>query len=463
MTNTPRGISRRRLLQQAGVAGAAGLAASAGLRSAALAGPAPASRLTLPAFQNGLSGEITVSYADELGKKPPYVDKAVAALQAANPGAQVQVDLQKIASGEFYTKLLLALDAGDAPDVIHVGGDKIGELAEAGYIEPLDAYVAEWPDWEQYPQAVKDGVSYDGKVWAIPYGLDTRFLYYRKDVFGQAGLPADWEPANVAAILEAANTVKAEAQGVIPYALYAGQAGDSGTAAHGFIPLVIAYGGALQDDTGKWIGSSPAITKALAYYEEAWRTDQLVPQEILTTTKPWTSMREKMGTGELALLFEGGWVYGGWASADPEATQQNIGYLLHPTESGGPSFTIGGQGTCWYISAKSEAKELAWEFIKAFNTKETVAQLNLEDPHPVARTDSATMPEFQANTYLVDATKSLESAVFLPPDPNLSKVIGAIQQATGRVATGEASPEEAAERYAEDLKRAVGDDNVVTQ
>ncbi len=463
MTNRSRGISRRTLLKQAGAAGAVGVAASAGLRSTALAGPAPAGRLVLPAFQNGLTGEITVSYADELGKKPPYVDKAAADLQAANPGAKVQVDQQKIASGEFYTKLLLALDAGDAPDVIHVGGDKIGELAEAGYIEPLDAYVAEWPDWEQYPQAVKDGVSYEGKVWAIPYGLDTRFLYYRKDVFGQAGLPADWEPANVEAILEAANTVKVRAEGVIPYALYAGQAGDSGTAAHGFIPLVIAYGGSLQDDTGKWIGSSPAITKALAYYERAWRTDQLVPQEILTTTKPWTSMREKMGTGELALLFEGGWVYGGWANADAEATQQNIGYLLHPTESGGPSFTIGGQGTCWYISSKSDSKELAWEFIKAFNNKETVAKLNLEDPHPVARMDSATMPEFQANTYLVDATKSLESGVFLPPDPNLTKVIGVIQQATGRVATGEASPEEAAERYADDLKRAVGEDNVVTQ
>ena len=462
MSEITKGISRRTLLKRAGLAGAAGIAASSTLSRASLAAPGSAGRLALPAFQTGLTGEITVSYADELGKKPPYVDAAAAAVTQANPGAQVKIDLQKIAGGEFYTKLLLALDAGDAPDVIHVGGDRIGELAAAGYIEPLDAYVAEWPDWEQYPQAIKDCVTYDGKIWAIPYGLDTRFLYYRKDVFGKAGLPADWQPANVDAILEAAKAVKGQAQGVIPYSLYAGQAGDSGTASHGFVPLLIAYGGSLQDEAGKWIGSGPAITKALAYYERAWRTDQLVPQEVLTTTKPWTSMREKLGKGELALLFEGGWVYGGWATADPEGTKQNVGYLLHPTETAGPSFTIGGPGTCWYISAKSESKELAWEFIKSFNTAETVAKLNLEDPHPVARADSAALPEFQANTYLVDATKSLETAQFLPPDPNLGKVVGVIQQATGRVATGEASPEEAAERYLDDLKRAVGDDNVVT-
>lgn len=412
--------------------------------------------------QGGLSGSITVSYADELGKKPPYVQAAADAVTAANPNAEVRIDQQRIAGGEFYTKLLLALDAGDAPDVIHVGGDRLGELADAGYIAPLDDYVAEWPDWEQYPEPVRAGVTYQGSVWAIPYGLDTRFLYYRRDVFERVGLPRDWTPANVGALLEAARAVKAESPETIPYALYAGTAGDSGTASHGFVPTLFAHGGELQDASGKWIGDAPAIGEALAYYERAWRTDQLVPQEVLTTTKPWTAMREKLGTGELALLFEGGWVYGGWAEQDPGGTAANVGYLLYPTTEGGPSFTIGGPGTTWYVSAASERKELAWAFIAAFNNAETVARLNLEDPHPVARTDAAALPEFRENRFLVDATRSLDSARFLPPDANWGKVVGAIQQATGRVATGEASPEEAAERYLDDLRRAVGDENVAT-
>jgi len=115
----------------------------------------------------------------------------------------------------------------------------------------------------------------------------------------------------------------------------------------------------------------------------------LTPADILTATKPWTAMREKVGNGQLALLFEGGWVYGGWAAKDKAATQANVGYNLHPTENGGPSFTVGGPGTCWYITAKSKNKQGAWEAIKAVNTKDIVAKLNIEDPHPVARTDSA--------------------------------------------------------------------------
>src|SRR5207249_2439282 len=93
-----------------------------------------------------ISGTITVSYPDELGLKPKYVDQAATALKSRYSGLDVKVDLQKISSGDYYTKLLLALSGGgDVPDVIHVGGDRIGELADAGYIEPLERRVTPGP------------------------------------------------------------------------------------------------------------------------------------------------------------------------------------------------------------------------------------------------------------------------------------------------------------------------------
>lgn len=428
------------------------------------AGPSSAAgAAATPAVKTGLTGTITVSYPDELGKKPPYVDKAASAVQAANPGTTVKVDLQKIGGSDYYTKLLLALGQGDAPDVFHVGGASIGELAEAGHIQPLDDYLKNWADWQYYPEAVRSGVTYKGKVYAIPYGLDTRFLYYRRDIFQKAGLAADWQPKNVADILVAAKAVKAKVPEVLSYALYAGQAADTGAADHAFVPLLWAYGGELQDKGGKWIGDSPALRKVLAYYADAYQTDKVVPNEILTTTKPWTAMREKLGNGGLGLLFEGGWVYGGWARKDKAATEKNIGYLLHPTENGGPSFTIGGPGTCWYIAAKSKNKDLAWAFIQAWNNKDTVAQINIEDPHPVARTDSAAVPEFKAQKFLVDSTESLKQARFTPPDPSYSKFVTVVQKATDRVATGQGSPDDVARRFLDDLKQALGAANVVTQ
>jgi multiple sugar transport system substrate-binding protein len=454
-------FNRRDVLRVAASTGAVAAVSAVGANGAIAA---PGSRMAgLRTGRQGVTGEITISYPDELGLKPPFVDQAAEAVRTANPDAKVTVDLQKIGGDDFYTKLLLAMDAGDSPDVFHVGGDKIGELADAGYISPLDDMVAAWPDWQYYPESVRSGVTYKGQVWAIPYGLDTRFLYYRKDRLQEAGLPADWQPANVMGIIEAAMAVKGKGGTTIPYALYAGQASSSGAADHAFVPLVWAFGGEINTADGKWVGNSEAIRNALGYYQTAFQTDKLVPSSILTDTKPWTAMREKLGKGELALLFEGGWVYGGWYANDQAQTEANIGYLLHPTVDGGPSFTIGGPGTCWYVAEGSKNKELAWDFVKAFNTKEIVAQLNIGDPHPVARTDSAELPEFQALKFLVDSTESLKSAKFIPPDPNYGKVITAIQTATGSVAAGDASPEDAATRLAEDLARTIGDDKVVTQ
>lgn len=463
---TPR-WPRRTFLKGVAAAGAAGLVVACGgdgggrpARQSLASSPAPTA--TARAAGRNLSGTITVSYPDELGKKPPYVQQAAATVRQANPNATITIDLQKTPSGEFYTALLGALAAGEGPDVLHVGGDRIGELADAGYIAPLDEYVKSWPDWQYFPPTVTESVTYQGRVWAIPYGLDTRFLYYRRDIFEQVGLGAGWQPKHVGEVIEAAARVKAQRPDVIPYVLYAGTAGDTGTANHGFLPLLWAYGGELQDKSGAWIGNGPAIRKALAYYARAYLADKVTPPEVYTMQRPWVGMRERFGAGSVALLFEGGWVYGGWLGKDRAGTERNVGYMLHPTERGGPSFTIGGPGTCWFISARSPYKDLAWEFITAFNSRDIAGRLTWEDPHPVARVDAVKVPEYRNDKFLVDATESLRRAHFTPVDADYGKVVSAIQRATVLVASGEASPDDAAVRYAEDLRAALGAARVIT-
>jgi len=252
-------LSRRSLLKGTAVGAGAALAVSRGFGGAQA--------------QSSLSGSITVSYPDQAGLKPKYVDQAATSVKNDNPGTTVNVQLENLSDDDYYTKLLLALDSGNGPDVFHFGGTAAGELSDAGYAEPLDTYLASWPDWAQYyPASVQSSVQYKGKTWCVPYGLDTRFLYYRKDVFTKAGLAADWQPANVNAILDAAVQIKKNDPNVLPYALYGGQAGSSGTSDHAFVPLVWAFGGEMLKD-GKWIGDSPAIRKALDYYVKAFQTD----------------------------------------------------------------------------------------------------------------------------------------------------------------------------------------------
>jgi multiple sugar transport system substrate-binding protein len=219
----------------------------------------------------------------------------------------------------------------------------------------------------------------------------------------------------------------------------------------------------MTDEQGRWIIDSPALRKTFGYYARAFQGDEIIPQQVLTMPSQTGSFRMTLATGQLAVLFDGAWIYGPLHDADPVATEQNLGYLLHPTESGGPSFTVGATGNVWFISAACQHPELAWEFVKTINSADTVAQICLADPHPAARTDAAELPAYQADPFLTAATASLEVAQFVPPSPFYPELIPIIQRATDLVATGQEDPNGAAARYADELTRLLGADNVVTQ
>jgi multiple sugar transport system substrate-binding protein len=455
-------LSRRALIGRAALAGAAGIATGLAGRRAHAAGGA-GRRLDRSSAHGGLTGQITVSFADSSGLRQPFATVAAESVQAANPGVTIALDAQSIPGAEFEQRFLLALQSGEIPDVFHLGGGFIGALAAGGAIRPLDGYLAVWPDWALYPPSVQGTVTFAGQTWSIPYALDTHYLYYRKDIFQQAGLPADWEPANVADILDTALAIKQAVPGIVPYALYTGQTGGTATVTRAFLPLVLAFGGSMTDEQGRWIIDSPAIRKTFAYYHRAYQGEGIIPQQVLTAPNQAGVFRTMLGSGQLATLFDGAWIYGPLHAAGPAATEQNLGYLLHPTESGGPSFTVVGAGNVWFVSAACQYPDLAWEFVTAMNGAETVSQICLADPHPPARTDAAERPDFQANPFLTEATATLAVAQFIPPSPFYLELIPIIQRATDLVATGQEAPDGAAARYADELTRLLGEDNVVTQ
>jgi len=163
---------------------------------------APLALSAKPAQAQELSGTVRIGYESTNEITVPYIEATAAALQAANPG--LSIELEPSSGGNYIIQLVLQLTMGGAPDVILLAGPVLGELAEAGHIAPLDDYVAAWDGWQQYPDRFKSMVTYNGSVWSVPHSFDTHFLFYRRDIFVQAGLPVDWRPSSPDDILEAA-------------------------------------------------------------------------------------------------------------------------------------------------------------------------------------------------------------------------------------------------------------------
>jgi multiple sugar transport system substrate-binding protein len=89
-----------------------------------------------------------------------------------------------------HQKLLTGFVGESLPDLAQVGNSWIAELAALNAIDPApDGFASDQLD------AVLDSNRIDGRLVAVPWYVDTRVQFYRKDLFARAGYeapPPDW-------------------------------------------------------------------------------------------------------------------------------------------------------------------------------------------------------------------------------------------------------------------------------
>ena len=124
-------------------------------------------------------------------------EQALQRFRLLHPEIDVRVEVFPYV--EYRDRLEPALREGNPPDVAALDQIWMAEFAAAGHLEPLDAYLAgEAQPGLFFPNAW-ESVVYRGRVWGIPLSYDVWFqLYYRPDLFRQAGLdpnrpPTTWE------------------------------------------------------------------------------------------------------------------------------------------------------------------------------------------------------------------------------------------------------------------------------
>ena len=109
----------------------------------------------------------------------------------------IRVRVQQIPWRAAHEKLLTAY-AGDAmPDLFQLGNTWIPEFVAIHAIEPLDARVtgSSVVVAEDYFSGIWETNRVEGHLYGVPWYIDTRLIFYRKDILEQAGyteLPRTW-------------------------------------------------------------------------------------------------------------------------------------------------------------------------------------------------------------------------------------------------------------------------------
>ena len=114
-----------------------------------------------------------------------------ATYEASHPGVKVQ--FQFLENEAFKAKLPTLLQSNDAPSMFYTwGGGVLKEQSKTGAIRDVTAAMdADNGAWRStISSAAVDGLSFDGKVWAVPFKSGVVSFFYNKALFQKAGVDA---------------------------------------------------------------------------------------------------------------------------------------------------------------------------------------------------------------------------------------------------------------------------------
>jgi multiple sugar transport system substrate-binding protein len=130
-----------------------------------------------------------------MGREGEVVAELLQDFRREEPGVALRIE--QLPWSAAHEKLLTAF-AGDAtPDLAQMGNTWLPEFVALGALEPLDALAqpAQGVDRPDYFQGIWDTNVVGGKLYGLPWYVDTRVLFYRRDLLQQAGYsepPRSW-------------------------------------------------------------------------------------------------------------------------------------------------------------------------------------------------------------------------------------------------------------------------------
>src|SRR3954451_4125162 len=138
---------------------------------------------------------VTVTFSSWVGADPT-MKKFAADFHKEHPN--ITIKFQNVNADNASQKLTTQIAGGNPPDVAYVDASATSDFASRGALVNLDNYISRSsivkPD--DYVDAFKTFVTYDGPLWGLPIDGESTGLFYRKDLFAAAGIdgpPTTWD------------------------------------------------------------------------------------------------------------------------------------------------------------------------------------------------------------------------------------------------------------------------------
>ncbi|MFJ8950902.1 extracellular solute-binding protein [Streptomyces sp. NPDC102381] len=175
--------------------------------------------------------------------------------------------------------------------------------------------------WDAYPEALRHSSTYRGTAYAVPFFLDSTYLFYRKDLLAKHGLrvPRSWEE-----LLHTSRTVQRAGDTAAGF-LWQAAVTESLTA--NVTEFLADAGGTVLDERGRAALSGAAAERAFSLMAE-FTTSGVTPRTVTTYEESDSQDAFVNGRG----LFLRNWSYAWVNSSTPNVSRVagKVGVALRP-------------------------------------------------------------------------------------------------------------------------------------
>jgi len=299
----------------------------------------------------------------------------------------IKVTFEQLPTPDMRNRILIEMvGESDAIDVFMSSDQNDAALFhQNGWYEPLNRFIEDEsltsPDYDfaDFSSGLINTVTYDGDIISIPILVEMAMLYYRADIFREAGVT--FPPANLAEYEKALATVYA----LNPKNALGGR-GRGSAAVTQFAGILYNFGGDFLDaDGNSAIASSEAIA-AFEYYGRILRQYGLRGSVNNSAEESISALQ----VGEAAVMHDASAFLKNLKDPSISLFADEIAFAPIPAGPRGSFQTTFGWGAA--MSSFSKNQEAAWYFIQWWTSPEVV-QRSLVEGSVIGGRESTVFPD----------------------------------------------------------------------
>jgi multiple sugar transport system substrate-binding protein len=387
--------------------------------------------LLLAACDGQDEGRITLDFW-AMGREGEVVRDLTAEFERLHPGITVRV--QQIPWSAAHEKLLTAYAGDVMPDVFQLGNTWVPEFVALDAVLPLNERLQAAPGLarDDFFAGIVDTNEVEGRLYGVPWYVDTRLLFYRSDLLAAAGHAdpprswQEWQDAMAAVV----RTAPAGADAIIL----------PGNEWAPIVALALQQEAALLSDDwtcGRF--QAPEFRAALDFYLSLFEQGFA----SAAASAQIANLYQEFAAGRFAMYISGPWNLGEFASRLPEDLQDHWATAPLPAPDGSyPGVSLAG-GASLAIYRGSEHQDAAWQLVEFLSqTPQQVRFYQLSGNLP-ARTaawqDQGLAQDPRARAFF----DQLQHIRTTPKIPEWERIATAITRQLERLVRGDATPDAA--------------------